>query len=87
MKRREFLVLLATVSCKKPFACTDVSKLPPDEVQNRITLGYTDVAPDARKTCSNCQQFVPANEGCGACKILKGPIHPNGWCKSHALRS
>ncbi len=87
MKRRDFLVLLATVSCKKPFACTDVSTISPEEAQNRITLAYSDVAPDPRKTCSNCQQFIPADQGCGACKVLKGPIHPNGSCKVHVLKT
>jgi hypothetical protein len=90
MNRRGFLVLLATastVSCKKPFLCTDTSKLSPEEAQNRITLGYADTATDPKKTCANCQQYVPSDDGCGGCKILKGPIHPNGSCKVHALRT
>ena len=88
MRRRGFLFLLATVSCKsKAFTCTDVSKLSADEAQQRIALGYTDVTTDQKKTCANCQQYVAADEGCGTCKLLKGPIHPNGSCKVYALKA
>jgi hypothetical protein len=96
------LVLLATVSCtKKQFACMDVTGLSADEAQARMTLAYTDSSTDPKKTCATCQQFVEgvpargassppwleAKEGCGTCKLLKGPIHPNGNCKSFALKA
>ena len=89
MERRQFLLVLATVSCsKKQFTCTDVTGLTPDDIQARTTLAYSDFSTDVKKTCATCQQFVEANkEGCGTCKILKGPVHPNGSCKSFALKA
>lgn len=87
MHRRGFLVLLATVSCKqKTLACTDVSELSPEDAQMRVTTGYTDIASDPTKTCIKCQQFIPAEEGCGTCKVLRGPIHPHGSCKAYTLK-
>jgi hypothetical protein len=88
MRRRGFLVLLATASCKpKPFACTDVAGLSADDAQARVTLGYSDSAANPNKTCIKCQQFIATAEGCGSCKVLKGPIHPSGTCKVYALKS
>lgn len=70
------------VSCKKQFTC-----LTTEDAQNRAALAYSDVSADATKTCDHCQQFVPGEEDCGTCKILKGPIHPKGSCKSFSLKS
>jgi hypothetical protein len=87
MKRRGLLLLALASACKKAsFQCTDVTGLTPDEITARTTLQYGDAAPDPNRTCEKCQQFVPS-EGCGTCKLLKGPIHPRGTCKAFALRT
>lgn len=87
MRRRLFLVLLATASCKaKPFACDDVSQLAAADVKNRSDFAYTDHAPESSKTCASCLQFVAAKEGCGSCNLLKGPVHPGGWCKAFSAK-
>lgn len=72
-----------------PFACTETAGMEPDAVQARTVVGYTDAAPDLEKTCGGCQQYVAApNDGaCGSCKVVKGPIHPNGWCKAFTAKS
>jgi High potential iron-sulfur protein len=76
---------LATACSKKELACTDVSRLTPDESAMRTTLAYLDAATDPSKKCSACQLFKPGQDGqCGACTVLKGPINPNGGCKSFA---
>jgi|SRR5579859_3388894 len=64
--------------------CTDESGLTPDEVTARHTLEYVEKTPDPQKYCTNCQQFVPppSGKGCGTCKVVKGPINPDGHCKS-----
>ena len=90
--RRESLVGLAGVllapaalsACgKKPLECTDTSALKPDELNMRATLAYTDTTTDPAKRCSDCQLYKPAAENqCGACQLVKGPINPNGSCKS-----
>ncbi len=83
---------LLLASCKRadsmPASCTDTSALSPDEVNTRTTLGYVDASTQGDRTCSACVQFLaPASDAqCGACKLLKGPIHPRGSCKAFAAR-
>src|SRR5262245_37971395 len=90
--RRRLLVLAGSTiallgasaaSCKKgPGSCDDVSSLSADEANTRKVAGYVDQATDEAKTCEKCQQFVapPSSDQCGTCKVLKGPIHPKGFC-------
>jgi hypothetical protein len=73
----------AMLACKKPLTCTDTSALSPEELTLRGTLAYSDTTNDPTKLCSGCQLFKPAGENqCGACQLVKGPINPNGSCKS-----
>jgi hypothetical protein len=72
------------VACsKKTTSCTDVSGLGPDDVNLRNNVAaYVDQAPDPTKKCSLCAQFIPAApSSCGGCKVVKGPINPDGTCK------
>ncbi|MCS7206021.1 MAG: high-potential iron-sulfur protein [Leptospiraceae bacterium] len=64
--------------------CDDVSGLKPEEIKQRKDLKYTDKSPDPKKLCSNCALWVPPKTkgACGGCNLIKGPIHPNGWCTS-----
>ena len=82
------VALLSACAKEKPFACISVDGLGADEILPRNRLAYTDVAADPNKTCATCQQFVPAptGSGCGTCKIMKGPVHPGGSCKSYAAK-
>jgi hypothetical protein len=92
--RREALRHLAVVSisafapamlaaCSKKPSCSDLSGLSTDEVNQRNSIAaYTETAMDASKRCSLCAQFVPAApNACGSCKVVKGPINPEGTCK------
>jgi High potential iron-sulfur protein len=75
---------LGLVGCSKKPSCSDVTGLSPDELRTRNDIAtYTEVAPDASKKCTLCAQFVPAPSAnaCGSCKVVKGPINPEGWCK------
>ncbi|MES2150326.1 MAG: high-potential iron-sulfur protein [Pseudomonadota bacterium] len=40
--------------------------------------------PNEGNRCLDCTQFVPANmdsdRADGACRLVAGPIDPNGWC-------
>lgn len=94
-RRRLFVVatgLLFTNGCKRgaagPASCDDVTSLGADDRSARTTLGYSDRSTDPSKACSSCQQWVPppAEGSCGGCKLLKGPIHPNGTCKAFARK-
>lgn len=72
---------------KKPLVCDGPSVtdgvLTADEVQLRKTLLYTDLAQTPDKACVNCTLFVAARDPdtCATCKVVHGPIHPNGTCK------
>lgn len=85
------LVSLVGLACKKkvPDSCVDTSGLEKDEVQARVSLAYQDATPFPPKECETCVQYIaPKAEGaCGTCKLLKGPVHPHGFCKSFAPKS
>lgn len=78
------------VGCKeqpKALSCTDTMSLSPADAQVRVSLAYVDNSVEAGKSCSNCQQFIPAApDACGTCKIVKGPINPKGYCKSYVAK-
>jgi hypothetical protein len=96
LSRRQLFVcaggVLLSQGCKRvaaqPASCDDTATLSADERTARTTLGYADRSPDPNKACRACQQWVVAarDGGCGSCKLLKGPIHPEGTCKAFALK-
>ena len=95
LSRRAFVATLSTFSgvaalgCKKKqpeFTCTDVSALTDVDRTARTTLMYVDRSQNPEKECGRCVQYLEAPEGCGSCKIMRGPIHPNGTCKSFAAK-
>ena len=73
--------LLAACGAKKEFTCTDTAGLSAEEKTMRDTVKYVDRSTTPGKKCENCQQFKPAAAGqCGGCNVVKGPIHPDGFC-------
>ena len=76
-----------TLACQKapPAICTS-SSLTADDLKMRATLGYADKATDPGRPCVKCQQYLPAPaaDQCGGCKLMKGPVHPNGSCNVFA---
>ena len=72
---------LCTGACKRSETCPP-AKLSPEDAKLRETMHYTDHSLDAAKLCNGCQQYLPNTDAdCGACKLLKGPIHPAGSCQ------
>jgi hypothetical protein len=71
------------VGCSRKPSCEDVSGLaPPDVNQRQQIAAYVDTAADPAKKCALCVQYVPAApNACGSCKVVKGPINPEGGCK------
>ena len=69
--------------------CMDTSGLTEQEITSRTQLGYVDESPNPEELCSNCALWLPVPEGetCGGCNLIKGPIHPDGWCISYARAS
>jgi hypothetical protein len=94
LPRRALLLALPTAAaavanaCKKgpPQSCSDLSGLTPDDVSARTALGYADTSMDPEQRCTKCRQYIPAPfaDACGGCKVMKGPIHPNGTCRAFA---
>jgi hypothetical protein len=66
--------------------CADVSGLTEADLTMRNeTLKYVADTPDPEKRCDNCKFWQPAEEAgapCGTCQLIKGPIHPAGYCTS-----
>lgn len=101
LERRVFLVTLAgvgtlagltAVGCNaaggaKELNCTDTAGLSEAEKTQRQAVKYVDKSELAEKNCSNCQLFEPAEGKCGACKVVKGPINPKGYCITWAAKA
>ena len=66
--------------------CNDLTGLTEQEKQMRGALQYADATAIPEKRCDNCQLYIPpeGESPCGACKILKGPVAPGGYCTSWA---
>jgi hypothetical protein len=65
--------------------CSDVSGLTDTElVMRNETLKYAVTSPDPAKVCDNCKFWTKpvTGEACGGCQLIKGPIHPKGYCTS-----
>ncbi|MES1178194.1 MAG: hypothetical protein ABUL62_27970 [Myxococcales bacterium] len=82
------LVPAALLACSKNADCNDVSALSPDELRTRNEIAkYVDQSLEAAKRCSGCVQYIPAApKQCGGCKVVKGPINPNGGCILFVLK-
>ena len=86
------LAVFGVAACGKsaPAAlqCSDTAGLSPGDVQVRTALAYQDVSTTPGKNCSGCAQFIGgAPDACGTCKVVKGPINPNGYCKSFVAKT
>jgi len=72
--------------CKRNETCPPTQLAAEDE-KLRATLHYTDHSLDPAKLCNGCQQYLPNTDAdCGGCKLLKGPIHPAGYCAAFSAR-
>ena len=73
----------ALAGCSKTLRCEDTAGLSPDDTRLRTEIAaYVDQSQDPNKHCGQCVQFNPGGkDACGTCKVVKGPINPNGSCK------
>lgn len=88
MQRRVFLSWVAPMAltplaagllgCEKKFACSG-SGLSPADVESRARFAYVDGSSDISRMCEDCSHFAPG-DACGTCKVLPGPVHPQGTC-------
>jgi len=76
-------------ACKQPeFHCKDVSELSKADAALRTKLDYRDRSPYSdKKSCSSCAFFKGGNKNeCGRCTLVKGPIHPLGYCNAWSAK-
>ncbi|MFK8003855.1 MAG: hypothetical protein AB8H86_30105 [Polyangiales bacterium] len=73
-----------TIGCggEAELTCDDVTGLTPAETAARSSNGYVANSPHGTaKQCINCNfaQNLTAST-CGTCTVIKGAIHPLGYC-------
>ena len=73
----------------QPDSCQDVSALSESEKTGRSALQYTDKSPQPDKRCDICNFWQPPSDPsqCGGCQLVKGPIHPKGYCTAYAPKA
>jgi hypothetical protein len=76
------------LACSKKPECTDVTALSPADLHTRDDVAkYVDQTLEATKRCSICAQYIAAAPNqCGTCKVVKGPINPDGACTLFSLK-
>lgn len=64
--------------------CTDLSGVAEADLKQRESLSYVVKSDDPEKNCANCRFYQPGSQpnGCGGCQLFKGPVTPEGNCKS-----
>lgn len=91
-RRRLFLIagsaFITLQACKRsePASCIHVMGLNAADTELRKTLQYVDRTPIPSEPCNHCVQWIAPDDSskCGGCKIMKGPVHPRGYCKLFA---
>jgi hypothetical protein len=55
---------------------------------SKQAMKYQD-QPNNGQRCDTCMQFVPGAkpDANGTCKVVDGPISPNGWCIAYVKKS
>jgi hypothetical protein len=100
LNRRETIRLLVVTpllavglsACGKksaPDGCTDLTGLTDGEKAARAALQYTDRSLQNDKRCDVCSFYQAAGDpaACGGCQLVKGPIHPKGYCTAFAPKT
>ena len=76
--------------CKKAeLSCEDATGLSEEDAALRSSLEYRDRSPHGEtKNCESCAFYAAGNKDeCGGCTLVKGPIHPQGYCNSWAAKN
>lgn len=80
---------LAACGSKAPNAvCSTPDKLTDAQIDVRTSFAYTEASQDPSKVCGGCAFFhAAADQTCGECELLKGPVNRAGHCTSWSRRS
>jgi hypothetical protein len=69
-------------------SCTNTASLTPAELTTRQSQHYGDHSPHADKSCANCRFYTAGQpNACGECQVIRGPIHPEGYCDLWAAQA
>ncbi len=80
--------VLAACGGEEELSCTDTTGLSPAEQSTRQAQAYVDHSPHPDKNCLNCNFYEAAQANqCGSCTVIKGPIHPEGYCNLWAAKA
>lgn len=94
--RRRWLTVLAAAgvapvvaACGRPaFSCAEAPGLAPPEATARSTFGYLDRSNVVARRCEACTHYVAVSgPACGTCRLVRGPIHPDGTCNVFAAKT
>lgn len=77
------ITIMAACQRSDQVVCADPTRLSDSENSLRASLRYTENSPRDDQRCRVCA-FYDASQAppCGMCKLLKGPVSPNGHCDS-----
>ena len=76
-------------ACEKPeLHCDDVSGVSEADAKLRTALEYRELSPHGEsRNCAICAFYRAGKKNqCGMCTLVKGPIHPLGYCDSWAAK-
>jgi hypothetical protein len=77
------LLVLPALAGALAFGVTTIAR-----ADSRTQLKYQ-VTPKGNQKCSGCSLYTAGKTptGNGTCKVITGPISPNGWCTAFSQRS
>lgn len=69
--------------------CKDFTGVPPEELEKREKMGYTEKSQLPEASCANCSLYLPysAESACGKCLLFKGPVFAEGYCLQWAAKT
>ena len=76
---------LALIGCSgappSSLRCDDVTGLSANDADFRRGQGYAERSTRPGRRCDTCNFYeAGAPEACGGCTVIRGPIHPEGYC-------
>ena len=90
MNRKDVIINLLAIPLAAGAVAGTLSQASAAASVDPKTAQYQDKPKNAQQ-CSTCSLYVPAKsnptKSNGTCKVVKGAISPQGWCKFYAKKS
>ena len=68
--------------CAQPMAQAPPPPSAPPQRQTKAQAAYQD-RPNGSERCGVCANFIPP----GDCRVIQGPVNPDGWCRNFRSRA